>query len=277
MSATGRGRPLTSLKGFIDRVESQAATKEEYFFYRGHSNRSTYRIEPSIMRNNKTLEAEHHLFRELIATNPAEFKDDNSTLERLARMQHHSCPTRLLDLSSNPLVALYFSTKSNPDAHGEVILFKVQKSHVRFYDSDTVSCIANLARLSFEDKEVLRTISDDEFEGCGAVKKLVHQIREEKPYFESGIHREDLSKIVVVRTKQSSKRILAQSGAFMIFGLVGLDENNPVPGVIIERITIDKESKKKISRSLDALSINDASLFMDIDSSARYIKNRYSL
>ncbi len=35
MSATGRGRPLTSLKGFIDRVESQAATKEEYFFIVG--------------------------------------------------------------------------------------------------------------------------------------------------------------------------------------------------------------------------------------------------
>lgn len=277
MSATGRGRPLTSLKGFIDRIESEAATKDEYFFYRGHSNRATYRIEPSIMRDEKTLEAEHHLFRELIATNPAEFKDDSSTLERLARMQHHSCPTRLLDLSSNPLVALYFATKSSFDANGEVILFKVKKSHVRFYDSDTVSCIANLARLSSEDKDALRKVSDKEFNDCLAVKKLVHQIREEKPYFESGIHREDLSKIVVVRTKQSSKRILAQSGAFMIFGLVALDENNSVPGVEIYRIAIAKEHKKKIARSLDALSINDASLFMDIDSSARYIKARYSL
>lgn len=101
MSENGRGRPLTSLKGFIDRIDGLSVGTDEHLFFRDHSNRDKYYIEPSVFRKNdddayKGKEVEHILFRELITTNPSEFQSDTSRLERLARMQQHSSPTSSL-------------------------------------------------------------------------------------------------------------------------------------------------------------------------------------
>jgi len=38
-------------------------------------------------------------------------------------MQHYGIPTRLLDITSNPLVALFFACIEFPKVDGEVIFF----------------------------------------------------------------------------------------------------------------------------------------------------------
>ncbi|MBS0355729.1 MAG: FRG domain-containing protein [Proteobacteria bacterium] len=286
MSQNGRGRPLTSIKGFIDRIDGLSAGKDERLFFRGHSNRDDYFIEPSVFRksrednSHKGKDVEHILFRELITTNPSEFQGDTSTLERLARMQHHSSPTRLLDITSNPLVSLYFACKNHDDKHAEVIVLRVKETEIKFFDSDTASCIANLARMTKEDKDSLDlTLSVEAFNADtqDEVSRLLHFIREEKPYFRNKIIPSDLKRVLVVRPKLNSKRILAQAGAFLLFGQVGRIDDEPVAGVSIERIIIDKSSKKTIRDKLDALNINEGSLYLDIDSYASYLKKKHKL
>lgn len=99
------------------------------------------------------LENERILYRELLVSNSADFQYDESTLDKLVRMQHYSLPTRLLDITSNPLIALYSSCESASDEDGEVIVLSMPRRVIKYFDSDVASCIANLARLPKAEKD----------------------------------------------------------------------------------------------------------------------------
>ena len=128
---------VTTVQGFIGKVLLSEREIGSEVFYRGHSNKSKYKLEPSLFRKDNDgnylyLENEHILYRELIVSNSADFQSDEYTLDRLVRMQHYSLPTRLLDITSNPLIALYFACKSAPDDDGEVIVFSLSRSEVKY-------------------------------------------------------------------------------------------------------------------------------------------------
>ena len=108
---------VETVQDFITAVLSKRGEGDFEFFYRGHSNKKKYKLEPSLFRkddegNYLYLDNEHILYRELIVSNSADFVSDEYTLDRLVRMQHYSLPTRLLNITSNPLIALYFACNS---------------------------------------------------------------------------------------------------------------------------------------------------------------------
>jgi hypothetical protein len=75
----------------------------------------------------------------------------------------------------------------------------------------------------------------------------------------------------VVKPKQNNRRILAQQGAFLLFGLPSeLIEDNQF-GIEIIRTTIPATAKTKIIRQLNQININESSLFPELDRAAQYI------
>ena len=82
--------------------------------------------------------------------------------DKLVRMQHFGLPTRLLDVSLNALVALYFATDPGPDSgkasDGMVTAFAIPPEREKYFDSDSVSCLANLANMTSEEKEKIYRI-----------------------------------------------------------------------------------------------------------------------
>ncbi|WP_322520722.1 FRG domain-containing protein [Guyparkeria halophila] len=268
---------VSTVKGFISKIFELGFPRQKEVFYRGHS-KKTYRIEPSLFRTDNSgnyiyLDNEHILYRELLVSNSSDFQGDVYTLDSLVRMQHYSLPTRLLDITSNPLIALYFSCRSAPEQDGEVVIFSMDRKQVKYFDSDVASCIANLARLPKSEKDLIDFNLPD-FNNQKPVGRLLHFIREEKPFFESRVDPEDLRRIVCVKGKKSNDRIASQSGAFLLFGQDAVFDESGTDDIDIARVSVS--NKKDILEELDLLNINESTVFPYIENSARYVARKFS-
>jgi FRG domain-containing protein len=266
--------PISSLEHFIRAIIEIRPTPGEVLLYRGHRDKD-FRLLPSLLRDQKLLEAEPTILRELVASHPAAFDSDTTTLERLVRVQHYSLPTRLLDGTWNPLVALFFAAIGEYDKDGQVILLRIDKEHLKFFDSDTVSCIANLAHLKeLEKRSINFDLRGKEFNDQLHVDRLLQFIRTEKPYFRGRIDPNHLRTVVCVKPKQSNARILAQAGAFLLFGMTEDLDSRPVPGISVERLEIRARSKQQILHELDRMAVNESTMFPEIEKAALYIKGK---
>ena len=65
---------------------------------------------------------ENELVMSFLHKKPSDFANMEDNFEMIAKMQHFGLPTRILDFSLNPYIALYFATENNEDNYGKVII-----------------------------------------------------------------------------------------------------------------------------------------------------------
>lgn len=89
------------------------------------------------------------------------------------------------------------------------------------------------------------------------------------------IEPKDMNRVICVRTKFNNSRIASQVGASLLFGLNAKLPEGGNAEIDIERIAVAAARKKRILRELDALNINESTVFPYIESSAKYLAAKY--
>jgi len=324
---------IDSIHKFVEYIINLKFEKSYSFFYRGHSDKN-FKMLPSIYRkSSKLITKEDLLIKEAILRNPFEFNQLKTNFEKLSLMQHYGFDTRLLDITENPLVALYFAVNLLPKKDGEVIILKIKNNNIKYYDSDVVSILSAIATIStkfFNDfnEELKNKIIEEEkkdkrfkeikerleknkspaiitvvnymnsrnskkeifkriveiFNDTALIDSLIFNIKNEKPHFRRIIEPRHFNNyIVAVKAKYDNKRIVAQQGAFLLFGIKDGDKIKPAElnkneiEQIQDRLIIPGNKKEKIIDELDKFGINEEKLFPELANSAKVIKKKLKI
>lgn len=263
--------------------------KDELIF-RGQANQN-YTLVPAIGRSRKDftdfsiLDKERELIEMAKYKLPHIFNDTLNTIDLLSLLQHYGIPTRLLDVTLNPLVALYFSVLNNNE-DGEVIVF--QKNNIAEPNYLLNIAIADSYK-SIGDRicPLERLYNNGEAYSGELIKKLNQEIDEIEKYIY-----EYCNDIILVRGAEWLERQKAQQGLYILFhnDIVEIEECtglffcrmiSPIEKdskYVKERIIIKKNCKSKILKQLSYLGISEDRLFPDnIDiicsNIARYFSN----
>ncbi len=177
-------------------------------FFRGQSNYD-WTLSPSLYREN-LFNKERALILEAINMFPEEFEGlDKFSI--LVKLQHYGMKTRLLDLTENPLVALYFACNENNDKDGAIYIFDSIPTY--FPEDLSVKCLM----------EYVFEFSGSLMEKEQAIKHFNKMLN--ISYYK--IHLDPIDDLIglltipglAVSPKRNNPRLITQQGAFYLFGM----------------------------------------------------------
>lgn len=272
--------------------------KNMKFFYRGEA-ADFKELKPGISRGDHNLiPVERELIGEFCRLKPTEFKGLDNDFELIAKMQHYGLKTRLLDVTRNPLVALYFAVMPPTEEDGEIFIFPYEN----IYSSEdfiTVFFSSFYKRSVFNDSHLTL------YNLVSEIKKGIRARGEEYESLLKSNIKKDVKKImknnnfpICVLPTIYSEREVRQQGAFLLFpnklnyksnfldffDIKGkrlcfesevLDFKPYAREVIDKRIIIDKNSKEKILKELNEFSVSRDFIFPEIEYTAREINDKF--
>lgn len=260
-------------------------------------------LTPSLYRKFNYINKENLIYKEMQRFNDNEFLSDRTAFDKLSRMQHYSAPTRLLDISADIMSAIYFAIDKKEDIDKDdaiIYIFELKKEELKYYDSDSVSVVSNIAKIPLISESSLKSKKSllcdvtkyrnnkKKFNKGNSSKFLRHEIREEKAQFEPIINPKDLTSIQCIYPKLTSSRIKSQKGFFLLFGLnpdnakesIKLIENGNLlddsrvkhPISKIHKLRLKSSNIKKMKKDLKNLGVTEPFIYPEIDKVADYLK-----
>lgn len=277
----------------INKLNQDKKNPNAQLFFRGQAV-DYWDIRPSIFRDGM-LSVEHYLMSEPLRQIPNEFSNLGDSFEIMEKYQHYGMCTRLLDVTTNPLVALYFACehyaeeeyrnlelnnieKMSPQG---IVYFKEENMPLKYNDLD-VKIISKLASYDLNNDytlaQVVGQLCEDEIIGTEQAKRL----SDEKGLLEF-IH--ICQSVCTVLPIMNNDRLIRQSGAFLLPGRFNVSyRGDKLQNAIITKAEsnlreefdkvffyINDENKEKIRVELEHCNISEANLFPELEYQLKYI------
>ena len=281
---------VDSIGKYIEQIEDVSPYCDGKLYFRGHGE-LWYKLLPSLFRSADLYKNEDKLCLKLIETCPREFADLHSRVDMLAEMQHYAMPTRLMDVTSNALVALYFACENETTTAGEVVLLDIGDDHRKYYRSTEVVMLSSLAWMDFGEKQdlfdkVRNAAKSQRIDR--AFEKLKAEVRDERSYSSLISVLQELTGYHLISPQKLNRRMVNQDGAFILCGLLDdVYDPNPLVGkknrssledlrlrnkTNNKRIILVIKNKKKIKKQLEVYGVNQMKIYPEIDKVAEYLK-----
>jgi hypothetical protein len=251
------------IRSVADLIE-QLNRLPNHFLYRGHAN-ADWPLQSSLERiiGSKWSVEEARRFEEYsIAQFQSKFHlydcenvKPQSKLAWLSIMQHYGVPTRLLDFTESPYVALYFALEAyNPQTCADFAIFALDYSTI-------MDC--SIAHINLKDSAFNQT------------RLSVYEKQDE--IFETVVDRFAYDIVWIAEPKQLNARLDRQAGSFLLSGNRGLRIQNildsePYANVMMCKFCIAHELYTGIFALLRKMNITSKSLYGDLEGLARSIR-----
>lgn len=270
--------------------------RNEKLLFRGHAD-SSYQLLPSIARKRGRMDVHSLLWFEkemvegAVGKLPEVLDNQQYPINLLTKLQHYGLPTRLLDVTYNALVALYFacSDKSQKEKDGEVIVFHLSSDKAEYvysYNSGLVNVIANMYKIGKLDACTLtRFLKVGDFDRY--IEFNMDELKERDVTAYQQRIMEWIGKPLFISPAEMSERQKRQQGAFIIFPneyrrisetdqyfAGNIQPLNKGESPVVKQITIPGDSKKNMLKYLETYGITEEFLFPDsVDIVCKSIKD----
>jgi hypothetical protein len=260
---------LKLLKDWRDKWNPKEEEYHSRIWYRGHANCS-WRLLPKLYRDADADPALRHIYgdgeerrlnleREMLEefrNAAAPFINANDLLTVFFTAQHFGLPTRLLDWTTNPLVAAYFAAAGEPAATGEILVMDASKCVQKPSDFAGEAKKPEKDRLPTEEMIGEFVVGTRHPHAVGAINESFWRPSPAKRV------------IVPIRPDAALGRIGQQSSRFTLHRHEAESVTNPsLTGIKIP----SGAAKATILEELNRLNINHHSIFHDLDHLAKGI------
>lgn len=249
---------IDSLEKYVARIGAlNDEFSNEIVWFRGHSSLEKYKLIPTLYRNNeKSYESESELLS-LVKSYAIPYLSNipRSDWEWMILMQHYGMPTRLLDFSEDPLIALSFAVGIAEENHKDLedaVVWILKPMELNNSYLNELTGIPNI------------TCMDDELNSLYKINKKSSRIA--TPLACIGI--------------LNNNRIIAQKGTFLLFPRINNESVQPFEDMckdpaILDKIIIKKKSIKDIRNQLRNMGYNISKLYPSLENVMKDIKERY--